>query len=274
MARGDYFFSKKKTRGRKSFGDDDQQYQNHDQDYDQGHAPVLARAAADLGKALAGAVELALVAVDAFVDVVEQQDVALELVADLDRQLALAADALAQPVQLLVLLRDDLLVVLVDLLVRQLRVVGALLIRIVAVREEGGAVHVVVVVVVVGVGKAHGFLGRGARGLLRARGGEVRGERRVVWRGEGGGGAVAACGAELRGQIVILGAQARDLVLKGSVIERGWGSAGRLVRQVAVVVVACVERWECASRGEGGRREAVPWCWEGWRREWWWWCGG
>lgn len=69
----------------------------------------------------AGAAEGAGVAVGGALALVQQQHLAVELVADAQRQLALPRDRLAQRVQLRVLLRQDPRVVRVDLRVAQPR---------------------------------------------------------------------------------------------------------------------------------------------------------
>lgn len=103
-----------------------------------------------------GARQGAGLAVGGALALVEQQDLAVQLVADLHRQLALAGDGLAQRVELRVLVRQDLPVVGVDLGVGEVGggdvvavacavVVGGAAggVGVVAVGEEGVVVFVV-----------------------------------------------------------------------------------------------------------------------------------
>lgn len=112
----------------------------------------------------------------------------VQLITDLHAQLALAPDALAQPVQLLVLLLEDLGVVGVDLLVVELGGVVAvavgLRVRVVAVAREEGVRRVLpgILVAAGAVAEADRFGGLGG-GCV----GEVRGEGVVVGGGEGCG---------------------------------------------------------------------------------------
>jgi len=169
------------TRLPRSFGDDDQQHQYHDQHDNDGQAPVLLGLPAEAIQPAPRSPELRVVAINALLDLVEKHDLVVELVAYLHAELPLPADARAQLVELLVLLAYHLAVVLVNLLVRELRVVrrGILVRGVVAVGEESGAVGVLVVVVGVVLGRgrgvvceAHGF-GDGAGLLLGS--GEVGG---------------------------------------------------------------------------------------------------
>ena len=135
-------------------------------------------------------------------DVVEHLDMIVELVANLDAQLPLPADAVTQPIQLLVLIPEHVLVVLVDLLVVQLALVrrGPAVLGFVPIWEQRGAVGVVLFIRCGSsgarvVGKADGFgrVGRVRVGTLekRGRGGipgsnvlgtcKVRRQSRVVW---------------------------------------------------------------------------------------------
>lgn len=182
-------------------------------------------------------VQSPLVPIHVPVHIIQHLDLSVQLIPDLDAQVPLPADALPQPVQLVVLLLDDVLVVGVDLLVVELGLVGPLLVaaavggRVVAVGEEGGAVGGVVVVNIavaggagagarvvaktdrfgeVGGGAVGGTLERGGGGDARAGRrlfgmGEVVRERGVVGLGDGGGGRLGGEALELRGEVVVLG---------------------------------------------------------------------
>lgn len=182
----------------------------------------------------ARAIQPPLVPIHVALDIIQHLDLPVQLVPDLDAQVPLPADALAQPVQLVVLLLDDVLMVRVDLLVVELGVVGAWLVvgggRVVAVGEEGGAVGGVLIVIVRGVEEGAGArvvaesdrfgeVGGGAvGGALEGGGGgdawpggrflgmgEVAGEGWVVGLGDGGGGRLRGKALELRGEVVVLG---------------------------------------------------------------------
>lgn len=92
-----------------------EQHQDDNQDDDGNHLLALAGGARDPAHLAARAVEARGVAVDEGLLVLEQGDLAVELVADLHAQLALAADGLAQAVELVVLLAQDAAVVRVHL---------------------------------------------------------------------------------------------------------------------------------------------------------------
>lgn len=140
---------------------------------------------------------------------------AIQLVANLHANLALAADGLAEAVELLVLLLEDLGVVLVQLLVAHLD--GGVAVA--------GRVRVGVGVVAVG---AEELRRRGCRGVTEAdRLGLARGGRRggggvgKVGRERGGVGVREGCrgggggeAVELGGEVVVLFLQRRDGVLK------------------------------------------------------------
>lgn len=145
-------------------------------------------------------------AVNDLVDLIEHGDVAVELVADLHAELPLAADGLAEAVELLVLLLEDLGMVGVQLLVvEQLGVVavaGRVVpdIRVVAV----GAKEVVggLLLLLGRVAEADGLgvlLGGGGGGA-----GEVAGEGRGVGAGERGRGGRVGEAVELGGEVVEL----------------------------------------------------------------------
>lgn len=121
-----------------------QQHQDDNKHDDGNHLLALPRGTRDPPDLSAGAVEARGVAVDEGLLVLEECDLVVELVADLHAQLALAADGLAQAVELVVLLAQDPAVVRVHLhVVREAlgRVAVALgAVRVVAVRlvEELG----------------------------------------------------------------------------------------------------------------------------------------
>lgn len=178
------------------------------------------------------AVQPPLVPIHVPFDIVQHLDLPVQLIPDLDAQVPLPADALPQPVQLVVLLLDDVLVVGVDLLVVQLGLVGPPVRRVVAVGEEGGAVGGVFVVISIAV--VGGEPGAGARvvaetdrfgevgggavgGALEGGGGgdaragwrflgmgEVACEGGVVGLGDGGGSRFGGEALELRGEVVVL----------------------------------------------------------------------
>ena len=198
----------------------DEQHQNHHQHYDDRAALIIIRPPRNLPKPVPCATEPALVAVDVALDLVEHEHVLVELVADARAQLALPADRRAQPVQLVVLLRQHLRVVRVDLLVGEAVRVrhGEGRVGLVAVGEErlargvrGGGRGV--------VAEAYGFGGgarRGGRGGGRGGGGvrEVGRERGVVGLRDGAGGwGLRGAGGELSVQLGVLGAQLAGLVL-------------------------------------------------------------
>jgi hypothetical protein len=121
-------------------------------------------------------------AVNALLDLIQQHDLAIQLVANLHAQLALPANGGAQRVELVILVAQHAAVVGVDLLVVEVGLVGwsvGVVRGVVAVGcvEEGGAVGVCFLVGIGIVGEADGF-GRLAR--LGLCGCEVWGEGGVV----------------------------------------------------------------------------------------------
>ena len=100
----------------------------------------------------ARAIQSPLMAIHVALDIIQHLDLPVQLVPDLDAQVPLPPDAFSEPVQLVVLLLDDVLVVRVDLLVVELGVVRPLLVGgggVVPVGEEGGAVGGVLIVIVI-----------------------------------------------------------------------------------------------------------------------------
>lgn len=223
----------------KSLQNSNEQDEDDDEDNYGGDLLVVVGAAGDTAEGSRGAVETGLVAVDGGVDVVEHGDVAVELVANLQAELALAADGGAEAVEVLVLLVEDLGVVVVDLLVGE----GLGLIA-VARRSGGGGVIMVgaeelaALGVEVGVG-VDAWRGRGvaeADRLARFAGlragrlaggggaggvGKVWGERRRVGAGQSVCGGWVGEAVELRGEVV-------ELLLEGGqgVGDGGGGAAG------------------------------------------------
>lgn len=159
---------------------DDQQHQNDYEDDNRRQAPILLGLARKRRQPPRRPVKLALVPVDSLVHLVQHVHLVVQLIPNLYAQLPLPAYALAQPVQLLVLLPYDARVVLVDLLVVQVGLVGALVLGLVLVgcvaarrrrRLRVGR-----------VGEADGLALGPRLGL-----GKVGGQGRVVGFGEGGG---------------------------------------------------------------------------------------
>jgi hypothetical protein len=164
------------------------------------------------------------VAIGGGLDVVEHGDLAVELVADLHAELALAADGLAEAVKLLILLLEDAGVVLVELLVVKgggLVAVAGRVGRVVAVGAEKA---------VAGLVGSSGGRGRVAEadrlGGLAGGGGrdggsvsEVVAELVRVGVREGGGGGGAGEAVELGRQVVEL------LLQRGEGVGDGFGAA-------------------------------------------------
>jgi hypothetical protein len=99
------------------------------------------------------------------INLIQHCYLAIQLITNLNRQLPLPSDTLAQPIELLVLLREDLRVVLVNLLVIELALVLRRIDGFIAVREELGARAIVGDVG--GVGEADGFRRGGGRGAAQ-----------------------------------------------------------------------------------------------------------
>lgn len=99
------------------FQNGNEEDEDDDEDDNGGDLLVVASGPGDLVDSPVGAVETRLVPVRSALDVVEHGDVGVELIADLHAQLALPPDRLAQAVELLVLLLEDVGVILVQLLV-------------------------------------------------------------------------------------------------------------------------------------------------------------
>lgn len=99
------------------FQDGNEEDEDDDEGENGGDLLVVAGGPGDLVDGPVGAVEARLVPVRGALDVVEHGDVGVELIADLHAQLTLPADGLAQAVEVLVLLLEDVGVVLVQLLV-------------------------------------------------------------------------------------------------------------------------------------------------------------
>ena len=194
-------------------GNHNEQHQHDNQHDNHRQTPILSRLPAEAVQPPARPAELGLVTINALLDLVQQQHLAVQLVPNLHAQLALPPDGGTQGVELIVLVTQHGAVVLVDLLVVEVRLVGRQLGILIAVRlvEQRRAVLGGVCVVV--VPEAHA-LGRMAR--LGGGGSEVGGQGRVVGLGEGwrcGGG---RGGRELGGEVAELGAQARQLRRDGS----------------------------------------------------------
>lgn len=152
--------------------DDNQKHQNTDQDQDDGQLRIVPRLAGNPAQAFARPVERALVPVDVLVDLVEHLDVIVQLVSNLDAQLSLPADTVAQPIELLVLISEYVLVILVDLLVVQLALIRGPLLGLVPIRKQRGSVGIVLFIWRGGIGcgarvvsKADGFGGIGGVGV-------------------------------------------------------------------------------------------------------------
>lgn len=98
-----------------SFQDDDQHDQNKDQNDNGSHLLVIPRLPRKRAQVPPRLIKRGLMPIDMSIDLVQHLDMLVQLIANLDTQLPLPPDALAQPIQSLVLLRNHLLVVLVDL---------------------------------------------------------------------------------------------------------------------------------------------------------------
>ena len=81
-----------------SFQDDNQKYQNTDQDQDYRQLRIIPCLAGNSAQAFARPVERALVPIDVLVDLVEHLDVIVQFISNLDAQLPLPADTVAQPI--------------------------------------------------------------------------------------------------------------------------------------------------------------------------------
>ena len=130
-----------------SFCNNNQQNENDDEHDDDGQTPILLGLSRKAIQSPPRTMELGLMSIDAFLDIIQQHYVAIEFVAYLHAEFALATDARAQAIELVVLVLDDLAVVFMNLLVVEIGLVGrGIGIRIVAVGEEGCAIGIVVVV--------------------------------------------------------------------------------------------------------------------------------
>jgi len=171
-----------------SLCDDDQQHQDDDEHYDNSQTPILPSLSRKAIEPSPCAHKLGLVPVHTLLHIVQQHDLAVQLIAYQHAKLPLTPDACAQLVQLVILIAHHLAVVLVDLLVVEMRLIGRLAIsRVIAIREEGGAIGVFGRRCGVwAVGEADGF--GEVCFLLLLRGGEVGRQGGVVWGCECGGG--------------------------------------------------------------------------------------
>ena len=177
-----------------SLRNNNQQHQHNNQHHNHRQTPILPRLARNPIQPPPRAPKLRRVPIHPFLHIIQQHDLAVQLIPNLHAEFALAADTRAELVELVVLLADHAAVVGVDLLVVEGGVVRGLLIGgggVVAVGEEGCAIGGFDGVWGRGgvwgvVGEAHGFRGGGALfgGLLG--GGEVRGEGGVVGGLQGG----------------------------------------------------------------------------------------
>lgn len=108
----------------KSLCDDDEQDQDDNEHNNDSQTPILPRLSRKTIQASPRPVKLGGMSIDAFLYIFEQESLAVEFIPNLHAQLALAANARAQAIELLILVADDLAVVFVDLLVVEVRVVG------------------------------------------------------------------------------------------------------------------------------------------------------
>lgn len=198
------------------FENSDQQDQNDDEDHNGRHLLILTGPFGDLAQHPRRAIQATLLTIRDALDLVQHGDVAIQLVANLHANLALAADGLAEAIELLVLLLEDLGVVLVQLLVAHLD--GGVAVA--------GIIGVMVGVVAVGAEELRCWGGGGVAeahrlGLARRRGRRGRGGVGKVGRERGGVGVRERCGrggggeaVELGCEVVVLFLQRRDGVFK------------------------------------------------------------
>jgi hypothetical protein len=151
------------------------------------------------------------------INLIQHRYLAIQLIPNLNRQFPLPSDTLAQPIELLILRRENFTVVRVDLLVIELTLVRRGIDGVIAVGKQLRARRILgfcggragSVGETYGFGRGGGCGGGAAEGFLEERGGgaalgargggvgEVGGEGRVVGVGEGGGAGGEA--VELRG---------------------------------------------------------------------------
>lgn len=227
-----------------------QQHQNDNQNHNRRHLLVIRRRPRNAPNLVPRTIQPSLVSIHKRLLVLKHSHMVIQLVANLHAQLPLPANRLAQPIELLVLVGQDLAVVLVDLLVRletgRVVVVALRCVRVIAVgaveERRGGGIVIVLErggrrrqwIVVVGeadlflvawgrTGAAKGRLGggvetgRGRAGWFQGRGMcKVGGKRGVVGMGDGG----CVCGGgeavELRGEVVVLFLESRKGVRERS----------------------------------------------------------
>jgi hypothetical protein len=107
-----------------SFQDNDQQNQNNDQDQYDSQLNIILRFPRHMSQILPCLIQSRLVSINMSIDIIQHLYMLVQLIADLDAQLPLSPNRLAQSIQRLVLLSYDLRVVSMNLLVVQMRLIG------------------------------------------------------------------------------------------------------------------------------------------------------